>query len=278
MVADLRSRIDDPGFTPSLRDASAVAALLDDPEERVAELAGKALLRLAPLGDPAWEALARLVTDGRAKVRAGVLDTLTQLDAARTVALAIRAIDDEEPAVRRRAIAALGRQTDPHGERALLGAYPAASAPHRRAIVLALGKSGEQAALGFLRTLADDPATAADAELTRLVQQARARLERDEIRQTPSRVVGDRALPASQVPFAVTYLTRRGLEPLGGGGAGEPERGRRARTHHRGGEGDHPVARDARRGARGGTDGVRHRVAADERAGDGSDGRCGEHG
>ncbi len=223
MATDLRTRITDPGFTPSLRDTAAVVDLLaegDAPDENdkngktVFELACKALLRLAPLGDPAWDALAKLVGDPRPRVRAGVIDVLTQIDAEKTVPLAVRALADDEAAVRRRAIAALGRKTDERGEKALLALYPTASAPHRRAIVLALGKSGEEAALIFLRTLSDDPTTAEDPELTRLVQQARARLERDEIRQTPSRIVGDRVLAAEHLPFAVTFLTRRGLEPL----------------------------------------------------------------
>ena len=112
---ELRVKLGDPGFTPALRDAAALVALLADADEATVAAAEKALVRLAPLGEPAWRAVAAFAEDARAEVRAGVLDALVRIDAAATVPLAVRALADAAPAVKRRAIAALGKQASGQG-------------------------------------------------------------------------------------------------------------------------------------------------------------------
>jgi hypothetical protein len=66
---DLRAKVADPGFTPSLRDAPALAQLLGDEDRTVASSAERALARV---GAPVVARLATVAKEADAPVRAGI--------------------------------------------------------------------------------------------------------------------------------------------------------------------------------------------------------------
>src|SRR5262249_41406871 len=117
-------------------------------------------------------------------------------------------LDDADARTRRAAAGALGRH--PAAEAALLRrASPDVPLPELRAVVDALGKIAGPAALPALAAL-----PRGDAELARIADRARLRIERSALRAAPAGLAHAVAPDVGAAPVAVRALCRAGLEPF----------------------------------------------------------------
>ena len=206
---DLAKQLATPSFTPAVRDAPALVALIIAGDEPAATRAAPALARLGPPGHAAIEARldggddgakARLVAALGLLARAGNHDARAQL-LART--------GDPAPRVRKAAAVALGKLGGDDARDALLARWDAGDAPsdERRALAEALGKIGGDQALARLQALdAGD-----DAELVRRRDRAVLMADRTAKRGEVSTITGDVAPPA---PIALQLGCRPGLGVL----------------------------------------------------------------
>ena len=210
---DLAAALAQPSFTPAVRDAPALVALLAGTDET---LLARAQAALAGLGEPGRVALERALDGGIADegTRARTVQAIgLHARHADAVALArlIAAIGDPGPRVRRAAISAIGKLTPaPDDTRAaVLARWDAADVTpdERRTLAEALGKLGGDAALDRLRTLAPGD----DRELARRRDRALLVADRGAKRGTESEVRTDLAPPA---PLAVVLHCKPGLAGL----------------------------------------------------------------
>ncbi|MBI5490208.1 MAG: HEAT repeat domain-containing protein [Deltaproteobacteria bacterium] len=204
--AELRRMVLDRGFTPGVRDVPALFELLADTDEDVADGALNALIRLQLAVLPA--ALERFATaEPPARARLLWLVHRTAGNAEAAPHLLEKALEDPDPATRRRAARALGKRPGPRSEEALLRAWSAAATPDlRRALAEALGKIGGPRALEALRDAPD-----ADPLLQPIAARARMMLERTVDRAEPSRIDGS---VAPESPLPIVFFCRAGLEEV----------------------------------------------------------------
>ncbi len=205
----LLERLQDPGFTPRLRELDELVELLPDEEHAKA-----ALRAIGRLGEKAVEPLLARFASARPPLRAHVLKAIGRLAPAQKVESALlAALGDEDPKTRRNAAIALGHVADgalpsPAIEDALLLAWDRDPRPEmRRTLAASLGKVGGPRSLPRLV----EAAGAADPELARIGQRARAMLERTASRGAAGRIEPGRA-PSRPVP--IVGLCRPGLEEL----------------------------------------------------------------
>ncbi|HTR55622.1 MAG TPA: hypothetical protein VMJ10_33325, partial [Kofleriaceae bacterium] len=206
---DLARELAKPSFTPSVRDAPALAELVATGDERAAGV-------LAKLGDAARAAIAARMIGADEAARARLVGALGRLGEV-GCSDAIAALGDASTRVRRAAVLALGKigastlgtSSSAGGDaaRAALLAHAADDLAERRALAEALGKVGGDAALARLRAL--DPG--GDRELARRRDRALLMAERGELRGEDSRVATDVAPPA---PVTVRLHVKPGLGPL----------------------------------------------------------------
>src|SRR5215469_3093648 len=105
--APLPQRLQDPGFTPGVRDRAALFDLLCGQDERLAELAERALARTgAPLVEDAIDRARVAVPPGRARL----CRLIARLDGAEAAAFILEAARDTDPKTRRNAVVALGKR------------------------------------------------------------------------------------------------------------------------------------------------------------------------
>jgi predicted RNA methylase len=156
---DLRSRVIDPGFTPSVRDIDALVDLLADDD-----LAAAVERAMARAGPEAFPTLASRLRDAGPPVRGRIVRTLGRLAQAGHTESRDRllaALEDADPKSRRNAAIALGHVTGGSVEEALLRAWERDTRPEmRRSLAASLGKVGGERALELLRaaaTSSDDP-------------------------------------------------------------------------------------------------------------------------
>ncbi|MBX7080564.1 MAG: HEAT repeat domain-containing protein [Nannocystaceae bacterium] len=208
--AALRIAVADPGFTPSEREAAALLELLGEDEH--ARAATRALLRIPAAARAAVTAGFETLVGA---ARAGACELVGRLAREHDATLApwlVERLRDADASTRRRAATALGKLEDPQFEAPLLAAWSAAdSASERRAIVAALGQSGDAGAQALLAELAQGPWVRDDAELARIVGEAQLKLAREQLRREPSSIALDVALDR-EVELALSV--RRGFEPV----------------------------------------------------------------
>ncbi len=192
---DLRRAVAVAGFTPRRGDVPGLIALLGD--ERVAADAERALLRLPDIG-ATLAAAARAAAPPR---RARLVRLLGR--AAAEPGPILPFLDDADARTRKSAAIALGRH--PAAEAMLLRRVSAdVPLPELRAIVDSLGKIAGPAALPALAAL-----PRRDAELARIADRARLRIERTALRDGAAGLADD---VAPETPLPVRALCRAGLE------------------------------------------------------------------
>ena len=207
--ADLRAKVRDPGFTPSVRDTPGLVELLADEDRPLARDAERALARIGPAVVPRAVDLARTAAP---PVRVGIARLFGRMaaegDAAAALAWLMAALTDPDARVRRAAAHSLGKHRNrPDIEVALLDALDRErGAPEVRAMVGALGKVGSTRALERLRTLRSDD----DPELRRILAQAVVMLSRGD-RPQGQAIVDDKA---AEGPVAILVRCREGLEDV----------------------------------------------------------------
>jgi 23S rRNA G2445 N2-methylase RlmL len=217
--AELRSKVRDPGFTPSVRDTAGLVALLADDDEAVARDAERAMARI---GSPVLPRVVELAKAADAPVRAGIARLLGRMQDAWASGDAhgwlLGSLEDSDPRVRRAAAVALGKRpagqrhgddaADANVESALLGALGRETGmPERRAMVTALGRVGSGPARQKLRDLSTD-----DPELARIRDQSLLMLSR-----AAGRAIGPATIADEKTPDAAVRLIlrcREGLEDV----------------------------------------------------------------
>jgi hypothetical protein len=206
---ELIESVRSPGYTPRRAQIAPLLDLLARADDALATCIERSLARLGP---PILEAVRERwpQAEERARVRLCRLVgrvALAHPEAEAASTLLREALIDDGPRARRAAIIALGKLRHAWIEEQLLAAW--ASEPlieQRRALAAALGKVGGDASLSTLEGTTTD-----DDELSRLLDEARLKLERTLGRTRPSRIVIDRA-PGSPLPAALRC--RAGLEPI----------------------------------------------------------------
>jgi 23S rRNA G2445 N2-methylase RlmL len=200
----LLARLQDPGFTPRIRELDELVDLLAD--EKLAKAAARAIGRLGPA---AVERLLHRLEQARPPLRAHIVRAMGRFTGdARAVDALLAALGDGDPKTRRNAAIELGHVARPGVQQALLQAWERDPRPEmRRTIAASLGKVGSASVLPLL----GDAAQAADPELARIAQRSRTMVERTASRPDRGRIDGSRA-PASPVDVLVT--ARIGLEEL----------------------------------------------------------------
>lgn len=201
---DLAAAVRSPGFTPSVRDAADLVAMLAHDED-VVEDVERALSRLGAAALDALEA----ARDAKPPMRARVVRAIGRLagESERARVATVAALADDDAKTRRNAIVALGKAAAPDVEDALLAAWDREErVEHRRSLAASLGKVGGARALELLRAVATD-----DAELRRIADRAVLMLERTATRGEESRIDDDRA-PGIATP--VLLHCRDGIEEM----------------------------------------------------------------
>ncbi len=213
---DLTAALAKPSFTPAVRDAAALVALLGGDDETTI---GRAQAAIARLGEPGRVALehaldAGIAADGAhaATIQALGLFARQGDEVAVTRLLALITPPVHPTArVRRAGISALGKLTAPpeHVRHAVIARWDATEVPadERRTLAEALGKLGGETALERLRIL--DPG--GDSELERRRDRALLVAERGAKRGAESEIRTDVAPPA---PLAVVLHCKPGLAGL----------------------------------------------------------------
>ena len=200
----IHEAIQDPGFTPSVRDLGALVEMLG--REESAGAAERAILRIGPAA--ATELLQRF-EQASDEAKARMVRTLGRFVAEPAVRAALLdCLSDPNPVTRRRAATALGHARGSEVENALLEAWTRDADPvmHRR-IAEALGKVGTALSLATL----EEALLAPDAELGRIARRALAMVQRTESR--PARGAIDPSKTASR-PVRVEFEARRGIEEI----------------------------------------------------------------
>ncbi len=201
-------RLDDPGYTPSIKHAPRLVELLAGDEA----LAAKAARALVKLGDAVVDRLLAAFETATPPLRGRLVDVLSDLSRAGARAEALRAflvgaLDDADAKTRRNAVIALAHHESPEVERALLSYWRREERPdHRRSVARSLARVGGDASLALLRwAQVDDP------DLARACREAVLALERRAVREGES-VIDGAAKPRRDV--ALVAHCRKGVEPL----------------------------------------------------------------
>jgi predicted RNA methylase len=203
---DLAQRLQDPGFTPSVRDVDGLLDMLGD------ETAWKAAERaVARVGPAAYPDVQERLAAAAPRIRPPLVRLVGRLVSEgwrEGVPLLIAALRDTEPKARRNAAIALGRVRTDEVEVALLAAWNEDPRPEmRRSIAAALGKVGTGRSLPLLRVASADR----EHELSRIAARATLIVDRTASRGDRGGIDAERA-PAR--PVSVVLLSRLGLEDL----------------------------------------------------------------
>lgn len=207
-TAGIEEKVRSPGYTPARRDVGRVFELLASAPDDVAR---HALRALAQLGAGAVPMVMQRFDEARAPERARLVALLGRIakdsgDQALVEWLVLR-LADRDPLAQRRAIAALGKIGGVGTEAALISAWDGGLAPPEvRTLVVALGNVGEASALARLSRV-----TESDPELSRVLREAQAKIERTLLRKAPGTIDGTREFPK---PVSVLLHVRAGLEDI----------------------------------------------------------------
>jgi len=201
---DLRSELLDPGFTPGAPHLEPLFALLAAASREAAPRVERVLSRG---GDRALTAVLARLANEPPSLRARLVNVLGRLADARASDALRRCLTDPDARVARRAATALGKlEYDPENDRALSFAWASGDLALKKSVAEALGKAGGPDADALLAT-----APTTDAELARVVKNARLLLARRHSRGGDSAIVTDRHLGV-RMPLLVR--ARRGLAEL----------------------------------------------------------------
>lgn len=216
MAASIATRVHDPGYTPAIRDLDALLDLFSNEDDELARAAERAVLRIEPRHEgrvihdivtrvrgatrPARGRLTRLV--GRLAAKAST----TPKDVG--LGWLLDALADADPKTRHAAARALGKQNPEEDERlrieaALVQAWDRGGDEDRRALAMALGKIGSEAARGRLRAL--------PIETGKRASHAALILDRRQARRTSAAISLERAMAT---PVVVRFHARAGLEAV----------------------------------------------------------------
>ncbi len=200
----LERAVRDPGFTPSVRDVSALVDLLGD--EDLAKDAERAIARV---GAAAMPVLRERFASATGPLRARALRVIGRFaEDATARAVLLAALDDADPKTRRNAVIALGHTRADGIEEALLRVWDRdPRVEMRRSVAASLGKVGTGRSLALLRAASG----ADDRELSRIAERSTLMIERTESRAQRGRIDAGRA-PSG--PVAIDVLARRGLEEM----------------------------------------------------------------
>lgn len=210
MTSDLMKRLLDPGFTPGKTHLDELWGLLAGQDEKLAEAAEKALLRVgAPLGQTILERLPQATSPQRGRL-ARLLGKLAAHETGASLRPQLIALlDDPDAKTRRNAIIALGKAPLEGAEEALLARWTEQTpVEQQRSIAASLGKIGGSRSLDRLKCIEHD-----DPELRRIVAQSALMLARTLEREqsVEANILG--SAQASE-PLHVVARCRRGLEAL----------------------------------------------------------------
>jgi 23S rRNA G2445 N2-methylase RlmL len=213
-ASDWPARLRDPGFTPRQRDLPALLALVAAPDRKLGALAERAALRLGP---PAQARILDRFRSARGPERPRLIRLIGKL--ARTEegtelrALLFTLLTDDEAAVRRQAIAALGRIGGDDVVDALARAARRETKPeHLRSLAEALGRSHDPKARAALDEIAARANTLPpDPQLGRRLIEANVIMARVAARAGATSIDLDAPPPR---PVTVWLHVRRGLEEL----------------------------------------------------------------
>ena len=203
----LARSLQDPGFTPSVRDAAALFEALASDDETREHAAERALVRLGPA---LVARAAEQVKSSEPALRARICRVVGKVDGPEAAAFLLGAMGDADPKTRRNAIVALGRVRTTAAELSLLEAWSQETRVEQlRSIAASLGKIGTPRALEALRARTHEDL--GDAELARILGRALTMLERDAKRTLPSAIDGS---CAPKKPMLLVLRCREGLEEL----------------------------------------------------------------
>jgi predicted RNA methylase len=196
----LEDKLRGRGWQPSRAEMEALFELLSGADRGQAELAERALARRGR--EVADEAVRRF--DAARPPLRGRLVRLAGRFGMRDFLVA--ALADGDAKTRRNAVIALGKLGGADVEAELCAHWPRASLEERRSLADALGKIGGARALALLETEKSD-----DAELTRILGEARLKLSRTLMRENPGALDAE-ALPPRALP--VVFRCRDGVASI----------------------------------------------------------------
>lgn len=204
---DLTEVVRSPGFTPASKDIEPLVDLLKSADDKLSASIERALARG---GTRAIAAVMQRFADAEPPLRAKLCGVIARAAGERRDAdlvewLFARATD-RDAKTRRRVFRALGQIGGSNAEALLVEAWSREALPEKRAIARALGAAGGDEALRLLSAVHTN-----DAELARVVGEAKTKLERAHARST-STVLDASRRPAE--PLAVLLHVRAGLEEL----------------------------------------------------------------
>jgi 23S rRNA G2445 N2-methylase RlmL len=201
---ELARCLSEPGYTPPARSLEALLAVLIALPDEAARQLERALARAAA---PALHAAAKLVRERDPHERPRLIGLFArfagELDAPELGALLLAALDEPLPQSRKLAARGLAKLGDARAEPRLLAALERARGPELKSIVDALAALGTERSLQRLATL-----EAADPDLVRRRERARALIERRLGRAEPDELILDAPLGA---PWRVALSCRAGL-------------------------------------------------------------------
>jgi precorrin-6B methylase 2 len=204
---ELERCLSEPGYTPPTR---ALDALLDALIRLPDEPAQRLERALARAGEPALRAAARTFDGRDAAARPRLIGLFVRLageiDAPELSDVLLTALDEPLAQSRKLAARGLGKLGNIRAERPLLEALERSSGPERKSIVDALGALGGELSLRRLSVL-----EAADEDMARRRERARALIERRLGRAEPGELVLDVPLGAR---WRIALSCRRGLAEI----------------------------------------------------------------
>jgi hypothetical protein len=198
-----RERLEDPGFTPSVRDVPALVELLAADED-TAELAGRALVRVGPA---VVGRVAPLVEAAPPRARARLARVVARVRGEGALDFLLARANDADAKTRRAALVGLGKIGGARADEALRAAWEKIK-----------GEPDSVETRATVRAIAEGHVTdeiaaraEADPELARIVARTRRIAVRDEIRADESAIDPD-APPPRALPLL--FFCRAGLEEI----------------------------------------------------------------
>ena len=233
-ASPIAARVRDPGFTPGIRDLSALLGLFGEEDDELARATERAVLRIEArhITRLLSQTLAHIEGTTRpargriARLLGRVAATAPEPAIADVRAWLVTALDDDDPKTRHTAARALGKLRPSDAaqravlEKALLGAWDKGGDDDRHALADALGKIGSKAARARL-----EKATSAnpDQGLAQRTTRAALMIDRSAARDQPGTIDASRS---AEGPLAIRFHARAGLEQVVSGELGDAWRPR----------------------------------------------------
>jgi len=238
---ELAARVRDPGYTPGIRDLSALLDLFGEEDDELARATERAVLRietrhLTRLLSQTLAHIAGTTRPARGRVTrllGRVAATAPEPAVADVRAWLVTALDDDDPKTRHTAARALGKLRPSDAaqravlEQALLGAWDKGGDDDRRALADALGKIGSKASrerLASASLASGATSSTPDHGLAQRTTRAALMIDRSTARDQPGAIDASRS--AEGPSLRVRFHTRVGLEKMVSGELGDAWRPR----------------------------------------------------